>query len=65
MGASEFHVTGVGPESEEEEEGGEDVLTFGDPGNRFYVQRMPGEECGNEGALECNEGPRWLMVAGI
>ncbi len=34
--------------AKEKKEGAEDVLALGDPGNGFHVQRMEGEERGDE-----------------
>jgi hypothetical protein len=45
-----FCVAGVGVDSEEEEEGAEDVFTLGDPGDGFDVQGVEGEERRDEGA---------------
>ena len=45
-----LHVADVSSEREETEEGAEDVLAFADPGDRFNVQWMQGEDGGDKGA---------------
>ena len=49
-GHATVDVLDIGPEGEEEEEGAEDVFAFGEPGDRFNVQGMDGEEGGDKGA---------------
>ncbi len=46
----EVCVARVGQECQEPEKGAENVLAFGDPGDGFDVERVPGEQGGDCGA---------------
>ena len=48
-GGCPLRVTDVGPQGEQAEEGAEDVLAFGGPGDGFDVERMQGKEGSDEG----------------
>src|ERR1039458_1414439 len=50
LGFELLHIARVSPDREQAEEGAENVLAFGDPGDGFDVERVPGEEGGDEGA---------------
>ena len=50
------HVAAISPEGEDEEEAAEDVLAFGNPGDGFDVERVPGEEGGDHGAAPLRAG---------
>ena len=45
-----FCVPGVAQERQQGEEGAEDILAFGDPGDGFHVEGVPGEQRGDERA---------------
>src|ERR1035438_9267163 len=53
-----LHVADVSSEREEAEEGAEDVFAFADPGDRFNVQWMQGEDGGDKGAPPKSAGHR-------
>jgi hypothetical protein len=43
-----LRIAAVGEEREEEKEGAQEILAFGDPGYGFDAERVPGEQCDNE-----------------
>ena len=49
-------IAGIGQEGEQKKEGAEDVLSFGDPGDGFDVEWMPGEEGGDKRAAPAGAG---------
>src|SRR5439155_9347171 len=51
----------VCPNRQEPKECAEDVFSLGDPGDRFHVQRMPGEEPRDTGAapLRASQPPQY------
>ena len=49
-------IADVSPEREEAKEGAEDILAFGDPGDGFDVERVPGKKGGDEGAAPAGAG---------
>jgi hypothetical protein len=51
-----LHVTHVSPKGEEAEERAQDIFAFGDPSNGFDVERVPGEEGGDEGTAPKGAG---------
>jgi len=51
-----LHVPQVGPEAKEEKERAEEILAFGNPGDGFDMQGVPGEQGGNKGAAPESSG---------